>query len=304
MRGILVDWLVEIHTKFRLLPETIFLAVNIIDRFLSQRVVSLVKLQLVGVTALFVASKYEEVVCPSVSNFLYMTDGGYQDDEILKAERYILNMIGASSLVGCVVTGTDDDDQTSTSRTPTRSTSSAAFPRPTATTFRAGRWPSTSWRLASSTTSSWASRLRLSPLLGTGSRGASSARELGCVHFFFPSLPPNSPLTSSRLAGRQPRSLLGLHGGRAQARRAAHARLRRSQLDARDQRWQPSPDRSPRQRSRAPQLHQEVRRQEGPSLSLPSSVAHALMPSTQFFRASTAVQKWAETEFRRGPALL
>lgn len=93
MRGILVDWLVEIHTKFRLLPETIFLATNIIDRFLSTRVVSLVKFQLVGVTALFIASKYEEVVCPSVSNFLYMTDGGYEDDEILKAERYVLAMI-------------------------------------------------------------------------------------------------------------------------------------------------------------------------------------------------------------------
>lgn len=93
MRGILVDWLVEIHSKFRLLPETIFLATNIIDRFLSVRVVSLVKFQLVGVTALFIASKYEEVVCPSVSNFLYMTDGGYEDDEILKAERYVLNMI-------------------------------------------------------------------------------------------------------------------------------------------------------------------------------------------------------------------
>ncbi|GAA6014757.1 hypothetical protein JCM11491_001968 [Sporobolomyces phaffii] len=94
MRGILVDWLVEIHTKFRLLPETIFLAVNIIDRFLSTRVVSLVKFQLVGVTALFIAAKYEEVVCPSVSNFLYMTDGGYSDDEILKAERYVLGIIG------------------------------------------------------------------------------------------------------------------------------------------------------------------------------------------------------------------
>ncbi|GAA5904823.1 hypothetical protein JCM5296_005082 [Sporobolomyces johnsonii] len=94
MRGILVDWLVEIHTKFRLLPETIFLAVNIIDRFLSVRVVSLVKFQLVGVTALFIAAKYEEVVCPSVSNFLYMTDGGYTDDEILKAERYVLGIIG------------------------------------------------------------------------------------------------------------------------------------------------------------------------------------------------------------------
>ncbi|POY74741.1 hypothetical protein BMF94_2217 [Rhodotorula taiwanensis] len=93
MRGILVDWLVEIHTKFRLLPETIFLAVNIIDRFLSVRVVSIVKFQLVGVTALFIAAKYEEVVCPSVQNFLYMTDGGYTDEEILKAERYILGII-------------------------------------------------------------------------------------------------------------------------------------------------------------------------------------------------------------------
>lgn len=93
MRGILLDWLVEIHTKFRLLPETIFLATNIIDRFLSVRVVSLVKFQLVGVTALFIAAKYEEVVCPSVTNFLYMTDGGYTDDEILKAERYVLSMI-------------------------------------------------------------------------------------------------------------------------------------------------------------------------------------------------------------------
>jgi hypothetical protein len=79
MRGILVDWLVEIHTKFRLLPETIFLAV---------------KFQLVGVTALFIAAKYEEVCCPSVQNFLYMTDGGYTDEEILKAERYILGIIG------------------------------------------------------------------------------------------------------------------------------------------------------------------------------------------------------------------
>ncbi|BGP57727.1 hypothetical protein JCM8202_002380 [Rhodotorula sphaerocarpa] len=94
MRGILVDWLIEIHTKFRLLPETIFLAVNIIDRFLTSRVVSIVKFQLVGVTALFIAAKYEEVVCPSVNNFLYMTDGGYTDEEILKAERYILGIIG------------------------------------------------------------------------------------------------------------------------------------------------------------------------------------------------------------------
>ncbi|CAG8730179.1 6297_t:CDS:2, partial [Racocetra fulgida] len=79
--------------EFRLLPETLFLAINIIDRFLSVRVVSLVKLQLVGITGLFVAAKYEEVIAPSIKNFIYMVDNGYTDDEILKAERYILQTI-------------------------------------------------------------------------------------------------------------------------------------------------------------------------------------------------------------------
>ncbi len=92
MRGILVDWLVEVHTKFRLLPETLFLTVNIIDRFLSLRVCTLNKLQLVGITALFIASKYEEVMCPSIQNFVYMADGGYTDDEILKAEQYVSSL--------------------------------------------------------------------------------------------------------------------------------------------------------------------------------------------------------------------
>src|SRR4051794_22875269 len=83
MRGILVDWLIEVHHKFRLLPETLFLAINVVDRFLSLRVVSLQKLQLVGLTSLFVASKYEEVMAPSIQNFIYMADGGYTDEEIL-----------------------------------------------------------------------------------------------------------------------------------------------------------------------------------------------------------------------------
>ncbi|KAJ8327952.1 G2/mitotic-specific cyclin [Batrachochytrium dendrobatidis] len=93
MRSILVDWLIEVHNKFRLLAETLFLAVNIVDRFLSLRVVSLVKLQLVGVTAMFIAAKYEEVVSPSIQSFLYMADGGYTDDEILRAERYVLQVL-------------------------------------------------------------------------------------------------------------------------------------------------------------------------------------------------------------------
>jgi G2/mitotic-specific cyclin 1/2 len=67
--------------------------VNIIDRFLSARVVSLTKLQLVGITCLFVASKVEEIVAPSVSHFLHCADSSYTESDILLAERYVLKTV-------------------------------------------------------------------------------------------------------------------------------------------------------------------------------------------------------------------
>lgn len=90
MRGILVDWLIEVHTRFHLLPETLFLAVNIVDRFLSAKIVQLDRLQLVGVTAMFIASKYEEVLSPHVANFRHVADDGFTEQEILSAERLML----------------------------------------------------------------------------------------------------------------------------------------------------------------------------------------------------------------------
>ncbi|KAI0031941.1 A/B/D/E cyclin [Vararia minispora EC-137] len=93
MRGILTDWLIQVHLRFRLLPETLFLAVNIIDRFLSARVVSLAKLQLVGITCMFIAAKVEEIVSPSASDFLRCADSSYSQVEILQAERYILKTL-------------------------------------------------------------------------------------------------------------------------------------------------------------------------------------------------------------------
>lgn len=93
MRSVLMDWLVQVHNRFTLLPETLFLAVNYVDRFLSAKVVSLGKLQLVGATALFVAAKYEEINCPSVQEIVYMVDGAYTGDEVLKAERFMLSML-------------------------------------------------------------------------------------------------------------------------------------------------------------------------------------------------------------------
>ena len=93
MRAVLMDWIVQVHHRFSLLPETLFLCVNYIDRFLSCKVVSLGKLQLVGATAIFIAAKYEEIDCPSVQEIVYMVDGGYTVDEILKAERFMLSML-------------------------------------------------------------------------------------------------------------------------------------------------------------------------------------------------------------------
>ncbi|OBZ77405.1 G2/mitotic-specific cyclin cdc13 [Grifola frondosa] len=94
MRGILNDWLIQVHSRFRLLPETLFLCINLVDRFLSARVVSLVKLQLVGITCLFIAAKVEEIVAPSASNFIYCAEASYDENDILQAERYVLKTIG------------------------------------------------------------------------------------------------------------------------------------------------------------------------------------------------------------------
>lgn len=93
MRATLIDWLLQVHLRYHMLPETLWIAINIIDRFLSRRVVSVVKLQLVGVTAMFIAAKYEEIIAPSVEEYVKMTEGGYKRDEILKGEKIILQTI-------------------------------------------------------------------------------------------------------------------------------------------------------------------------------------------------------------------
>lgn len=107
MRTTLIDWLLQVHMRYHMLPETLWIAINIVDRFLSNRVVSLVKFQLVGVTAMFIAAKYEEIMAPrcvasgspldadtlcSVDEFVYMTEKGYTKDEIIKGERIILQV--------------------------------------------------------------------------------------------------------------------------------------------------------------------------------------------------------------------
>ncbi|KAG0688135.1 G2/mitotic-specific cyclin [Pichia californica] len=93
MRSILVDWMVEVHLKFKLLPETLYLSINIMDRFLSKELVQVDRLQLLATGSLFIAAKYEEVYSPSIKNYAYVTDGAFTEDEILGAERFILEIL-------------------------------------------------------------------------------------------------------------------------------------------------------------------------------------------------------------------
>ena len=76
------DWLVEVHLKFKLVPETLYLTVNIIDRYLAKTEVSRPKLQLVGVTALLIASKYEEIYPPELRDLVYICDRAYSKLEV------------------------------------------------------------------------------------------------------------------------------------------------------------------------------------------------------------------------------
>ena len=87
MRAILVDWLVDVHYKFKLVPETLYLTINLIDRYLQKEPVTRQQLQLVGVTAMLIASKYEEIYAPIVKDFVYITDNAYTKEEILSMER-------------------------------------------------------------------------------------------------------------------------------------------------------------------------------------------------------------------------
>ncbi|KAL6528159.1 Cyclin-B2-3 [Orobanche hederae] len=70
MRAILIDWLIEVHYKFELMEETLYLTVNIIDRFLAIQPVLRKKLQLVRATAMLLACKYEEVSVPIVDDLI------------------------------------------------------------------------------------------------------------------------------------------------------------------------------------------------------------------------------------------
>ncbi|GKY91752.1 hypothetical protein MPSEU_000146900 [Mayamaea pseudoterrestris] len=93
MRSILIDWLVEVHLKFKLVPETLYLTVNLIDRYLERQEVTRPRLQLVGVTCLLIASKYEEIYPPELRDLVYICDRAYTRQDIIEMEETVLKAL-------------------------------------------------------------------------------------------------------------------------------------------------------------------------------------------------------------------
>ncbi|XP_011629119.1 cyclin-A3-1 isoform X2 [Amborella trichopoda] len=93
MRGILVDWLVEVAEEYKLISDTLYLTISYIDRFLSSNAIKRQRLQLLGVSCMLIASKYEEISPPHVEDFCYITDNSYTKEEVVQMEREILKFL-------------------------------------------------------------------------------------------------------------------------------------------------------------------------------------------------------------------
>ncbi|CAH8258795.1 unnamed protein product [Arabidopsis lyrata] len=90
MRGILVDWLVEVSEEYTLVPDTLYLTVYLIDWFLHGNYVERQRLQLLGITCMLIASKYEEINAPRIEEFCFITDNTYTRDQVLEMESQVV----------------------------------------------------------------------------------------------------------------------------------------------------------------------------------------------------------------------
>ncbi|KAI4356988.1 hypothetical protein L6164_000966 [Bauhinia variegata] len=94
LRATLVNWLVDVHSKLGFSHETLYLTISTIDRFLAVETVSRGELRLVGLSAMLIASKYEEVGAPGVDEFVDISDGLYTYEQIMEVERTIFRKLG------------------------------------------------------------------------------------------------------------------------------------------------------------------------------------------------------------------
>lgn len=94
MRAIIVNWIIEVHDRFKLLPDTLFLSIIIFDRYMS--IINNIdknRLQLIGVTSLLIACKYEEIFSPEMRDFICILDREYEKEDLMDQENNMLKIL-------------------------------------------------------------------------------------------------------------------------------------------------------------------------------------------------------------------
>ena len=104
MRAILIDWIIDIHFKFNLKLQTLYITIMIIDTFLSKKEIRRSEFQLLGLTALLIACKTEEVQCPQMKDLIDLTDGACNKEQLIKMESDVLVLLNFNI---CVPTPVD-----------------------------------------------------------------------------------------------------------------------------------------------------------------------------------------------------
>lgn len=89
-RAFLVEWIIDVHRKFRLVPETLYVTVFLIDRYLSIKAIKKSQLHILGVTALLIATKYEEIYPPDLRDLLSVSENKFSRKEVIDMERDML----------------------------------------------------------------------------------------------------------------------------------------------------------------------------------------------------------------------
>ena len=114
-RAFLIEWIIDVHRKFRLRAETLYVTVFIVDRFLSLKKIKKHGLHILGITALLISTKYEEIYPPQLKELLNVSENKFNKAEVLKMELDILVTLqfdltspSPYRFLGCVTTFRDD----------------------------------------------------------------------------------------------------------------------------------------------------------------------------------------------------
>ena len=99
MRSILIDWLIDVHYKFKFNEETFYITIYIIDSYLSKRIIQRNKFQLLGISSLFIASKLNEIYVRRIDDYVFITDNAYTVEDIKYMEEDIAKILNFNFLV-------------------------------------------------------------------------------------------------------------------------------------------------------------------------------------------------------------